>query len=160
MLTILLSLLPYKGSSQTVLTLPQNKGSVSKTALANPQKKDSKSNNAIKNAAKDFKSPLPLYGLDDKMAYGEYTNATGQKPVFTFSAPIRKNPNAAEDSTIYTYTGFNQAAGLKDDGTTVTGGMVNFNLQPFACDTVSSHNGTLSLFIYSQRKTLLLTSCV
>jgi hypothetical protein len=147
MLTILLSLLPYKGSSQTVLTLPQNKGSVSKTALANPQKKDSKSNDAIMNAAKDFKSPLPLYGLDDKMAYGEYTNATGQKPVFTFSAPIRKNPNAAEDSTIYTYTGFNVAAGLADDGTTVTGGMVNFNLQPFACDTVSSHNG-LSPYSY------------
>lgn len=51
------------------------------------------------------------------------------------------SPFGPEDDTEYKYTGFNVAAGLMEDGTTQTGGLVNFNIQPFACDTVSSDPG-------------------
>lgn len=69
----------------------------------------------------------------DMNAAEQYTQLFGAMPQVLFS------PDGPEDDTQYTYTGFNQAAG--DNNGTPTGGLVNFNLEPFACDTVSSHSG-------------------
>lgn len=126
--------------AQTKLTLPDKKGQPDKKALEYPQKA-----NAAK-IANDFTSPWPVYGAQDKYMYNKYVTATGSKPKLTPDAP-KASPNAPEDDTMYNYIGFNSAAGLAEDGTTQTGGMVAFNLQPFACDTISSDSG-LSPYSY------------
>lgn len=126
--------------AQTKLTLPDKKGQPDKKALEYPQKA-----NAAK-IANDFTSPWPVYGAQDKYMYSKYVTATGSKPKLTPDAP-KASPNAPEDDTMYNYIGFNSAAGLAEDGTTQTGGMVAFNLQPFACDTISSDSG-LSPYSY------------
>lgn len=126
--------------AQTKLTLPDKKGQPDKKALEYPQKA-----NAAK-IANDFTSPWPVYGAQDKCMYNKYVTATGSKPKLTPDAP-KASPNAPEDDTMYNYIGFNSAAGLAEDGTTQTGGMVAFNLQPFACDTISSDSG-LSPYSY------------
>lgn len=120
--------------AQTKLTLPDSKGQPDKKALEYPQKA-----NAAK-IANDFTSPWPVYGAQDKYIYNKYVTATGSKPKQTPDVP-KASPNAPEDDTMYNYIGFNAAAGLAEDGTTQTGGMVAFNLQPFACDTISSDSG-------------------
>lgn len=120
--------------AQTKLTLPEKKGQPDKKALEYPQKA-----NAAK-TANDFTSPWPLYGTQDRVEYNRYKTDKGSKPKQTPDAP-KKSPYGPEDDTKYTYIGFNQAAGLAEDGTTMTGGMVAFNLQPFACDTISSDDG-------------------
>lgn len=120
--------------AQTKLTLPDSKGQPDKKALEYPQKA-----NAAK-IANDFTSPWPVYGAQDKYIYNKYVTATGIKPKQTPDVP-KASPNAPEDDTMYNYIGFNAAAGLAEDGTTQTGGMVAFNLQPFACDTISSDSG-------------------
>ncbi|MCC8070326.1 MAG: choice-of-anchor J domain-containing protein [Bacteroidales bacterium] len=68
-----------------------------------------------------------------------YVETTSQHP--TAQNPVMRSPFGPEDDTEWIYTGFNAYAGLEEDLTTVTGGFVNFNLEPFACDTVSSHSG-------------------
>lgn len=120
--------------AQTKLTLPDKKGQPDKKALEYPQKA-----NAAK-IANDFTSPWPVYGAQDKYMYNKYVTDTGNKPKQTPDAP-KASPYGPEDDTMYNYIGFNAAAGLAEDGTTQTGGMVAFNLQPFACDTISSDSG-------------------
>lgn len=77
----------------------------------------------------------------------------GKDAAVVNSSPVLHSPDAPEDDTVYKYTGFNSAAGVKSDGVTPTGGMVNFNIKDadgnpaFACDTVSS-NAKLSPWAY------------
>ncbi len=108
--------------------------SVSETAKVAVKKTGGKTEEV---ADKNFKSLLPLYGVSDRHAYAEYVTKTGKTPDL-FPKPVIKSPYAPEDDTRYTYTGYNVAAGLAADGTTQISGMVNFNLDPFACDTVAS----------------------
>lgn len=129
--------IPVWVTAQTVLTVPQ-KGKPGKDALANPKKQTAA-------VAEGFKSAWPLYSLGDKQAFGNYVSAKGARP----AAPafgVKKASAASEDAVVYTYTGFNQAAGHTEDGSE-TGGLVNFNLKPFACDSVSSDPG-LSPYSY------------
>lgn len=120
--------------AQTKLTLPDSKGQPDKKALEYPQKA------SAAKIANDFTSPWPVYGAQDKYMYNKYVSDTGSKPKQTPDAP-KASPYGPEDDTMYNYIGFNAAAGLAEDGTTQTGGMVAFNLQPFACDTISSDSG-------------------
>lgn len=129
-------------TAQTVLTLPQT-GKADGDAPANPQKAEPKKQLAAEEAAKDFTCPWPLSSESDRMAYGSFVAEKGQKP----AAPMFNVKKASDENTQYTYTGFNQTAGVAADGTTATGGLVDFNLQPFACDTVSSDAG-LSPYSY------------
>lgn len=71
----------------------------------------------------------------DREALRLYKEKTGQEP-----QTILRVPDAPEDDTVYEYTGFNMAAGVDENGQP-KGGLVNFNINPFACDTVSSHSG-------------------
>lgn len=132
-------------TAQTVLSLPKTGKTADKDEPANPQKTEPKTRLSAEEAAKGFTSPWPLFSESDRMAYGSYVSTMGSKPATTFK--IKTSPKAAEENTQYTYTGFNQTAGVAADGTTATGGLVNFNLQPFACDTVSSDAG-LSPYSY------------
>lgn len=126
--------------AQTKLTLPDKMGQPDKKALEYPQKA------SAAKIANDFTSPWPVYGAQDKYMYNKYVTDTGNKPKQTPDAP-KASPYGPEDDTMYNYIGFNAAAGLAEDGTTQTGGMVAFNLQPFACDTISSDSG-LSPYSY------------
>ena len=72
-------------------------------------------------------SLLPLgASAQTKMVFAPQTGKATQK--------------ADAENKMWTYTGFNVEAGTKEDGSK-TGGLVDFNLQPFECDTVSSDNG-------------------
>lgn len=122
--------------AQTKLTMPQKKGQPDKAVLENPEK--AAVTKAGSSTASRFAPAWPLYGGADKAAFDLYVSEKGQQPAQT--QPVMKSPNAPEDDTEYTYIGFNTAAGLTADGTQ-TGGMVNFNVQPFACDTISSDGG-------------------
>ena len=111
-------------------------------------------------AGKDYTSGWPLTSDADRMAWGRYLLENGQAPQLgseakaTNKAP-RRDPYGPEDDKEYRFSGFNAYAGLADDGTTQTGGMVNFNISSvnygaetnwkyekgedlFECDTVSS----------------------
>ena len=116
-------LLPTIGA-QTVLHMPE-------------QSRINKANRET-DALKRLKAPQRSFGtqsLADLNALEAYSSFNGHAPgVPAFS------PFAPEDDTQYMYTGFNVAAGLTDNGE-ITGGLVNFNLEPFVCDTVSSHSG-------------------
>ena len=122
--------------AQTKLTLPDKTGTPNRTALEYPQK----ASTDVGQTGIDFTSPWPIYGAHDKFVYNKYVADEGSKPRQTPDAP-KPSPYGPEDDTMYTYIGFNAAAGLAEDGTTQTGGMVAFNLQPFACDTISSDSG-------------------
>lgn len=122
--------------AQTKLTLPDKTGTPNRTALEYPQK----ASTDVGQTASDFTSPWPIFGAHDKFVYNKYVAEEGNKPQQTPDAP-KPSPYGPEDDTMYTYIGFNTAAGLAEDGTTQTGGMVAFNLQPFACDTISSDSG-------------------
>ena len=124
--------------AQTKLTMPQKKAKPDKAAVESPQKATADAAKA--KAAQEFTSPWPVYSAHDKAVFGQYVSEEGKKPQTVLTAPQR-SPYGPEDDTEYTYIGFNQAAGLADDGTTQTGGMVTFNIDPFACDTVSSDAG-------------------
>ena len=124
--------------AQTKLTMPQKKAKPDKAAVESPQKATADAAKA--KAAHEFTSPWPVYSAQDKAVFGQYVSEEGKKPQTVPPAPQR-SPYGPEDDTEYTYIGFNQAAGLADDGTTQTGGMVTFNIDPFACDTVSSDAG-------------------
>ena len=122
--------------AQTKLTLPDKTGTPNRTALEYPQK----ASTDVGQTASDFTSPWPIFGAHDKFVYNKFVAEEGNKPQQTPDAP-KPSPYGPEDDTMYTYIGFNTAAGLAEDGQTQTGGMVAFNLQPFACDTISSDNG-------------------
>ena len=84
-------------------------------------------------AGKDYTSGWALTSDADKTVWGRYLLQNGHEPAMTRlendvrKAP-RKDPYGPEDDTVYKYSGFNTAAGLAADGTTQTGGMVNFNI--------------------------------
>lgn len=90
---------------------------------------------------------LPLQTAFDAASYQMHVEQNGISPV---SSNVLRSPYGPEDSTVYNYTGFNIQAGLAEDGSTKTGGLVNFNVNPFACDTVSSDNG-VSPYSYVSR---------
>lgn len=133
--TTLLLLGASSVSAQTVLTLPQKNGDAP-TGDAVPAKVTPA---AMQQQAlmKDYKSPWPLASADEQAAYSRYVSEKDKKP--TQVAPL-KGAAKADASTVWTYTGFNQAAGTDASGN-ATGGLVDFNLSPFACDTVSSDGG-------------------
>jgi len=117
-------------AAQSVLTLPKFSKPSNETAITQPQQETGKSTQVAGGAQ-------GLVSAADQAIYEEFMSM-GQQPASRF-APQR-DPNAPEDSTIYVYTGFNAKAGVDADGNAI-GGWVNFNLQPFKCDTVSSHSG-------------------
>ena len=140
-LTLATAMFTTTASAQTKVSFTPQK-SADKASLANPQKAEAKTKQSVEEAMKDFKSPWALYDASDKLAYGNYVANTGSKPVFKTASPKdAKKVRKAEEQKKWTYTGFNPYAGVAEDGTTVTGGLVNFNLKPFECDTVSSDNG-------------------
>lgn len=138
-LTLLLVFITLQGMhAQTKLTLQPQKTEPVKSELVNPVK-------IAATAQGESSVQWPLVGADETVVYSRYVSDTGHKPVR--QALPQMSPYGPDDDTDYTYVGFNSAAGLADDGTTQTGGMVTFNLQPFACDTVSSDSG-LSPYSY------------
>lgn len=146
-LTLATTMFTTTASAQTKISFTPKK-SADKASLANPQKAEAKAKQSVEEATKDFKSPWPIYDASDKLAYGNYVTNTGNKPATrTVQTKGTKKVRKADEKKVWTYTGFNPSAGLKEDGTTATGGMVDFNLQPFECDTISSDNG-LSPYSY------------
>ena len=140
-LTLATTMFTTTASAQTKVSFTPKK-SADKASLANPQKAEAKAKQSVEEAMKDFKSPWPIYDASDKLAYGNYVADTGNKPVFKTASPKgTKKVGKTDEQKKWTYTGFNAYAGTAEDGTTATGGLVNFNLQPFECDTVSSDNG-------------------
>lgn len=111
--------------AQTVLKMPEKK-----TPPANSGTLASTKSTAAKSR---FSSRLPI---SDQLLKENYLSEFGALPVI--SSPLN-SPFGPEDDTQYTYTGFNITAG--DNNGSPTGGFVNFNLDPFACDTVSSDPG-------------------
>ena len=146
-LTLATAMFTTTASAQTKVSFTPKK-SADKASLANPQKAEAKAKQSVEEAMKDFKSPWPLYDASDKLAYGNYVTNTGNKPVFKTASPKGvKKVRKADEQKKWTYTGFNAYAGKAEDGSTTTGGLVDFNIQPFECDTVSSDNG-LSPYSY------------
>ena len=140
-LTLTAAMFTTTASAQTKVSFSPQKGA-DKASLANPQKAGAKAKQSAEEAAKDFKSPWALYDASDKLAYGSYVANTGSKPTFKTASPKgAKKVRKTDEQKKWTYTGFNPYAGTAEDGNTETGGLVNFNLQPFECDTVSSDNG-------------------
>lgn len=122
--------------AQVVMKLPEmNKAAESNTG----QLQKATPNKAKAEMTTDYKSPWSLQTADEENIYSEFIKERGNKPAL-FAPPIIKSPSASNNKTMYTYTGFNAAAGTDDNGNSI-GGMVNFNLLPFACDTVSSDPG-------------------
>lgn len=132
--------------AQVVMKLPETnkaaKSDAGQMQKAEPAKAKAES------MSTDYKSPWPLQTFDEKTIYSRFIKEKGNVP--TLIAPIPYKTSAkAESEILYTYTGFNAGAGLDENGN-ATGGMVNFNLTPFACDTVSSDSG-LSPYSYTAK---------
>lgn len=132
--------------AQVVMKLPETnkaaKSNAGQMQKAEPAKAKTES------MSTDYKSPWPLQTFDEKTIYSRFIKEKGNVP--TLIAPIPYKTSAkAESEILYTYTGFNAGAGLDENGN-ATGGMVNFNLTPFACDTVSSDSG-LSPYSYTAK---------
>ena len=153
-LTLTAAMFTTTASAQTKVSFSPQKGA-DKASLANPQKAGAKTKQSVEDAAKDFKSPWALYDASDKLAYGSYVANTGNKPSFnTISPKGVKKVSKADEQKKWTYTGFNAYAGKAEDGTTATGGLVDFNIQPFECDT--ERQRSLAILLYGKRKTILL----
>lgn len=121
--------------AQVVMKLPETnkaaKSDAGQMQKAEPAKAESMST--------DYNSPWPLQTFEEKTTFTEFVKEKGKTPAL-FAPPVIKAASATNGETMYTYTGFNSAAGIDENGN-AKGGMVNFNLQPFACDTVSSDAG-------------------
>ncbi len=119
--------LGFSAPAQTVLSLP-GKAQAPAQALANPAKATP--------AASQLSLPAALRGaLVSESDIAAYQASNGaQLPSF---APVQ-SPYGPEDETLYNYIGFNVNAGLAEDGATAIAGMVGFNVNPFACDTLAS----------------------
>lgn len=111
-------------AAQTVLKMPERQ---------NPTQEQLAENRTT--ALRGGSASRGLLSAADTYAVDQYTKMKGATPEMR----VFYSPDAPEDDTQYTYTGFNVAAG--DNNGNPTGGLVNFNLEPFACDTVSSHSG-------------------
>lgn len=111
---------------------------IGQTVLRMPEKKQSgpeAGTEKVVSASSGFMND-PTLSIADRNAISAYVKKHGTLP--EFGRPV-KSPDAPEDETLYKYTGFNIAAGIRDDQQVP--GWVNFNLEPFACDTVSSSAG-------------------
>lgn len=116
--------------AQTVLQFPEVKKD---REVLSSQQAMQKQGESKRKASASLSKDGGYLTIADQLAVEEFgSGPIPMTPVF--------NPFGPEDDTKYTYTGINIAAGLSDDGRQ-TGGLVNFNLNPFACDTVSSHSG-------------------
>lgn len=147
-LTLTALLAPMGLNAQSKLQLPQPSGGADKDSDGSQKATaDAKNKPALK-AASDYTSPWPLYSAGDKAAYGQYVLDKGEKPNLAPKV-VTKAVDQPDSDTKYTYTGFNIAAG-SPDGSQAIGGMVNFNLNPFACDTVSV-NGGVSPYSYEAK---------
>lgn len=119
--------------AQVVMKLPET-NKVAKSDAGQMQKAEPAKSKS-ENMSTAYKSPWPLQTFEEKIAYTRFIKEKSNVP--TLIAPIPYKTSAkAESEILYTYTGFNAGAGLDENGN-ATGGMVNFNLTPFACDTVS-----------------------
>lgn len=146
---VLTSLVPLGLSAQTKVVFAPQTGKAAKTSTAMQALRAgaSKSNVSAKLAANGYKSPFALCSESDRVAALGYESATGKKPVLVQHVqPSKAARKADAEKKMWNYTGFNIEAGTLEDGTK-TGGLVDFNLQPFECDTVSSDGG-LSPYSY------------
>lgn len=112
------------------------------TVMKFPEKRQSSpsEDNAAMTKVKAFPivSDLSLASAQDQKVAQAWIESNGALPEMP-----ALSPSAQADETVWTYSGFNAAAGTSATGNT-TGGMVNFNLDPFVCDTVSSDPGLSS----------------
>lgn len=131
---------PRMASAQTLLQLPQDKKAASASVIEGYAKKSASSNATAAEAATSRPLGIGL-SLSDRMTLEKFKAETGKEPASRSQKAPMRNPYEPDDDTEYTYVGFNSYAGLSDDGETVTGGMVAFNVNPFACDTISSDDG-------------------
>lgn len=138
---------PLQATAQTKVVFSPQKPTMSNASMTSTIKADAKAKaGTTQTIDSRNKSLLPIGCVCDRIAYDKYVSATGHEPSLVQAVKpttVRKT----DSSTTWTYTGFNAYAGLKEDGTTTTGGLVDFNIQPFACDTVSSDDG-LSPYSY------------
>lgn len=114
------------GMAQTVASLPAGAGGTdAKTA---------------QKMAGSHQTPKPLEGcfgsLADALERQQWVEAHGELPKHEYRAPRK-----AGEGVTYTYSGFNSEGGGTGDNGNPRGGMVNFNLNPFACDSVCSDGG-------------------
>ena len=140
---VLTSLMPLGLSAQTKVVFAPQTGKAAKTSTAMQALRAgaSKSNVSAKLAANGYKSPFALCSESDRVAALGYESATGNKPTLVQHVqPSKAARKADAEKKMWTYTGFNVEAGTLEDGTK-TGGLVDFNLQPFECDSVSSDTG-------------------
>ncbi len=136
--------LPGMVQAQKVLTLQPPKAASGLSGAA-------MQNTAVRKKGQSATQVKGFMPLADAEQYNQYVGQ-GKTPASRLPQ-VRKNPNAPEDSTVYHYTGFNAGAGVASDGTTATGGWVNFSLYKdysnayspkdpaFTCDTISSDGG-------------------
>ena len=138
---VLASLLPLGASAQTkVVFAPQKTGSTNPSS-STPLRAGAKAGLHSATQASEYKSPLPLAALSDRDVFSSFVAATGSKPSLVQKVqPTKSAKRNADAEKTWNYTGFNMQAGTAADGS-ATGGLVDFNLQPFECDTVSSDNG-------------------
>ncbi len=139
-LTLTALLAPTGLNAQSKLQLPQPSGGADKDSDGSQKATADAKNKSALDAANDYTSPWPLYSVGDKMAYGQYVLEKGTKPDLAPKV-VTKAIDKPDSDTKYKYTGFNSAAGSTSSDVTL-GGLVNFNLKPFACDTVSADGGS------------------
>jgi len=135
------------GVADTVFRMPDRMGG-DPNALEEAAR-TKKTSGSVGSRVDDIMKRNPFATGSDRAAVENYFAENGSMP----SLAPAFSPFGPEDETEYKYTGFNVSAGLKEDGTTQTGGLVNFNLQPFACDTVSSDPG-LSPYSFVKKERL------
>ena len=138
----LASLLPLGASAQTKVVFSPKTVSGQKSASMAQLGVVAQSGSKAAAQESQFKSPLPLSSLADRNAFDAFTAATGSQPSFVQQVQPSRSARrkAGEEAKSWTYTGFNVAAGTAADGSQ-TGGLVDFSLEPFECDTVSSDAG-------------------
>lgn len=125
--TALLAMLASQGMAQTVASWP---AVASGTDAAMAAQKMVANQQTFKPLEVGFGSAA------DAWERQQWVEAHGELPKQEFHAPMR-----AEEGVTYTYSGFNLEAGGAGDNGMARAGMVNFNLNPFAGDSVCSDGG-------------------
>lgn len=118
--------------AQVVVKLPE----IKKAAESNNAglQKTTPTKAKTESVSANYKSPWPIQAADDEVAYSEFVKEKGTAPAMHAPAGA-KTSAAANEETVYTYTGFQAAAGEAEDGSYI-GGLVNYKFNPFTCDTV------------------------